>query len=103
MAIIGTPPSPPKSTDLLTVAEIQPERTDTAGAQGTAGQASAAPRGMPVSFAGGAIAIAGTGVGTRAVTSVALNPLSLLGDETDASAMAFSTRFLDVETSTTRR
>jgi hypothetical protein len=75
---------------------VQPERTDTAGAQGSSGQASAAPRGTPVGFAGGAIAIAGTGVGTRAVTSFALNPLSLVGDETDKDATAFKTRFLDV-------
>jgi hypothetical protein len=95
-ASIATQKQPPKPEEQVTSSDVQPERTDTAGAQGSSGQASAAPRGTPVSFAGGAIAIAGTGVGTRAVTSIALNPLSLFGNESDVNSTAFTTRFLDV-------
>jgi hypothetical protein len=49
-----------------------------------------------VVFAGGTLALAGTQIGTQAVTSISLNPLSLLGDQGDKDEMAFMTRFTDV-------
>lgn len=74
----------------------QPTITDTAGAQASAGQASAIASGQPVATAGGDVAAVGdTGQGLQLVTALAINPASIaIGDHSTRSMWA--SRLADV-------
>jgi len=73
---------------------VQPAPTDTPGAQGSAGQTSAAPSAKPVATAGGTLAYAARdGGGQDLVAAVSLNPLAT--PEDDTRSYAWKSRFVD--------
>ncbi len=76
--------------------DVQPAASGDAGGAGSLAQGEAVPGVRPVALAGGTVSAVGTDAGTRAMTSIALNPLVLLGDLNDPKAVAGPSRFADL-------
>jgi len=76
--------------------DVQPAASGDAGGAGSLAQGEAVPGVRPVALAGGTVSAVGTGAGTRAITSIALNPLVLLGNLNDPKAVAGPSRFADL-------
>jgi hypothetical protein len=78
-------------------AAVEPEPTDTAGSQDTAGQAAAVASGEPVAQTGGTIGLLGTpGSGLSMIAALAVNPVGTAADEDDYKRYAWGSRAADL-------
>jgi hypothetical protein len=86
-----------KKTAGPTAATVEPEPTDTAGTQDTAGQAAAVASGEPVAQSGGTIGLQGTpNSGLSMIAALAVNPIGASADESDYKRYGWGSRAADI-------